>query len=129
MNEQIFSESSKVQFLIQGTDLDRLATLIADKVRNEVELKNEIEGSPLISCAQACKMLGKSRPTLWRWDKLGYLVPIRVGVSTMYKMSDIQALLKGKKPMLGRDETFLAILKDEFSTKEALVVGASRFKL
>lgn len=34
------------------------------------------------------------KSTLWRWAKIGYLVPIEVGGKRFYKQSDIDKILK-----------------------------------
>ena len=35
--------------------------------------------------------------TLWRWAKVGYLVPINVGGKRRYRMSDVKRILEGDK--------------------------------
>ncbi len=46
------------------------------------------------SADKVAEMLSVSKPTLWRWEKSGYLVPVRIGGKVRYKMSDIKQLLK-----------------------------------
>ncbi len=41
-----------------------------------------------------CNQLGVTKPTLWRWAKRGYLVPIKVGNRPLYRQSDIDTLMK-----------------------------------
>lgn len=43
------------------------------------------------------EMLNISSPTLWRWAKTGYLVPINVGGQKRYKSTDIDEILEGKR--------------------------------
>lgn len=45
--------------------------------------------------AQAASTLGVTKCTLWRWAKIGYLVPTKVGRSTFYKAADVLNLLEG----------------------------------
>jgi len=45
----------------------------------------------------------KNRVTLHRWEKSGYLTPIRIGKSVRYRLSDINALLNGDVPVSKTD--------------------------
>ncbi|MBQ1754319.1 MAG: helix-turn-helix domain-containing protein [Bacteroidales bacterium] len=40
--------------------------------------------------------LGVSRSTLWRWSQIGYLTPVKVGVSVRYKADEVDALVTNK---------------------------------
>ena len=40
--------------------------------------------------------LGVSRSTLWRWSQIGYLTPVKVGISVRYKLEEVDALLSKK---------------------------------
>lgn len=42
------------------------------------------------------EILDVSEPTLWRWAKIGYLVPVDCGGKKRYKMSDVKKILEGK---------------------------------
>lgn len=37
-----------------------------------------------------------SGPTLWRWKKSGYLVPIQLGTMDRYRLSDIESIIVKK---------------------------------
>jgi hypothetical protein len=50
----------------------------------------------LLSKNEAMTILGKSANTLWKWERRGYLVPLRVGGRVMYKEHDLRRIL-GKK--------------------------------
>ena len=72
--------------------------LIAESKR---ELEQEIADSKAetyVSRAQAMQILGKGSTTLWRWKKLGYLVPVTVGAIDRYRMSDIRRIIEGGDP-------------------------------
>ena len=36
--------------------------------------------------------------TLWRWNKRGYLVPVKVGGENRYRSTDIDRILEGEPP-------------------------------
>ena len=48
-----------------------------------------------VSREKAMEILGKGSTTLWRWKKMGYLVPITVGANDRYRMSDIRRIMEG----------------------------------
>jgi hypothetical protein len=49
---------------------------------------------------EACKIFNRSYSTLLRWEKDGYLVPVKIGKTPLYKMSDINMGGKTKRAML-----------------------------
>lgn len=42
------------------------------------------------------RTLNVTLATLWRWAKIGYLTPVKVGTKVLYRVSDINALLTKK---------------------------------
>jgi hypothetical protein len=56
---------------------------------------NKSEEQELLTSDETAKMLHKNRTSLWRWAKSGYLVPVSVGGSKMYRKSDITKLMEG----------------------------------
>ena len=62
------------------------------------ELEQEIcdqRAEIYISRSQAMQTLGVSSSTLWRWKKMGYLIPVTVGANDRYRMSDIRRIMEG----------------------------------
>ncbi len=49
----------------------------------------------LLTVRQASALLGVDRSTLWRWEKEGYLRPIRIGRKVRYQLSAVNVLKKG----------------------------------
>lgn len=45
---------------------------------------------------EATKIFNRSYSTLLRWEKDGYLVPVKIGKAPLYKMSDIKNVLNQK---------------------------------
>lgn len=45
---------------------------------------------------EASQITGKTRSTLWSWEKKGYLVPTRIGKELRYLESDILKLMSKK---------------------------------
>lgn len=54
----------------------------------------------LLTKEQVMRTLNVSAPTLWRWRKVGYLVPVEVGGQIRYKSQDIDAIVEGKSPYI-----------------------------
>lgn len=51
---------------------------------------------PTMTREAAAKALNVTLSTLWRWAKIGYLVPVKVGTKVLYRASDIEAMLNRK---------------------------------
>jgi predicted DNA-binding transcriptional regulator AlpA len=52
------------------------------------------DGEGLLSEAEARAALSVSRGTLWRLEKRGQLLPVRIGKSVRWRMSDLRAFLE-----------------------------------
>lgn len=48
----------------------------------------------LISVPETRELLRVSDTTLWRWGKSGLLCPVSVGGRKLYRMSDVQRIIK-----------------------------------
>lgn len=70
-----------------------LQAMLKDLLHEVLPPKEDPDVDRLLTVAQASSMLGVSRTTLWRWEKVKYLVPQRLGNKVMYKESDIKKLL------------------------------------
>lgn len=52
----------------------------------------EVERSrELMTRDEVCEYLGVTKPTLHRWNKLGYLTCVKVGSKVRYRREDIEA--------------------------------------
>lgn len=49
-----------------------------------------------LSREETMNKLKVSGPTLWRWKKSGYLVPIQLGTMDRYRLSDIESIIVKK---------------------------------
>lgn len=97
MNDIAEGES---QVIIQVT-ADALKTVVEEMYR-KVEERAKAECEQLrekatITRKDACEILGVAPSTLWRWNKEGYLKPVRIGAKVLYKRSDIDRLLSNKE--------------------------------
>lgn len=85
-----------LQVTITLGDLVEANTLLIAETRRELEqtiTDKNTETYP--SREKVMEMLDVSETTLWRWAKIGYLVPLNVGGKRRYRMSDVQRILEG----------------------------------
>ena len=87
---------------IRLRDLLEANEALVKKVRSEAEReqsrRDRQAGDHLIQKEEARRMLGGPNPsTLWRWEKAGYLTPVKIGVKVFYRRSDIDAIIKSNE--------------------------------
>lgn len=70
-----------------------------EKEKAEAARRTAEYGDTLIQKEEArVRLLGGVDPsTLWRWEKRGYLTPVRIGVKVFYRKGDIDRLIDGKE--------------------------------
>ena len=102
--QELLSAGANVAITITPTDLKEFALLLIDETlsaRNQ-----ETEPETYLTPDDVAGELGVSKNTLWRWDKMGYLSPVKVGRKSLYKRSEVDALLchqpTQNKPVTGR---------------------------
>ena len=88
---------SNVQIVCTLGDLRQLFADWRDEQReNERQVREQQSKKDEYLCTEdVCKLLKVTKPTLWRWAQIKYLVPVKVGRKNFYKASDIEALRKG----------------------------------
>lgn len=78
-------------------DLIEANTLLIAEVKRELEQTIADEkAETYLSREKVAEMLEVSTGTLWRWQKLNYLVPIMVGGKRRYRRSDVMKILGEK---------------------------------
>lgn len=76
---------------------EKLRNIVADfyqQVRKDIEKQTS---ESLLTATTVCKILEVDKSTLWRWEKRGYLYPIRIGCKIRYRRSDIDKMINEKK--------------------------------
>lgn len=69
------------------------------RLKAQIQEQNSKDGNSttgLMSSKDVCQLLGVSLPTLWRWQKAGFLVPLKIGKgknSLKYKREDVNRIL------------------------------------
>lgn len=74
---------------------ENLREIIAEAVAIAIS-KQVQQGNALLSRKATSNRLKVDYSTLWRWEKTGYLKPVRIGRAVYYKVSDIEARERGE---------------------------------
>lgn len=75
----------ELRLVVKGAVLEVLA---------EHEAKLSPKEDELLSIEQTATKMGVTKSTLWRWEKTGYLKPIRLGAKPKYRISDIHKIMQ-----------------------------------
>lgn len=77
--------------------MDDLRQLFGEwqRERENQEREQQSKKDEYMTTEEVCKLLDVTKPTLWRWAQIKYLVPVKVGRKNFYKASDIEVLRKG----------------------------------
>ena len=92
--QEIIQSGANVSITIGTNDLLQFANHLIKSTKEELE--NTIlakQKETYVKPDEASRQLHVDRSTLWRWNKIGYLVPVEVGGQRLYKQSDIDKLL------------------------------------
>jgi len=93
---KIATECPGTIIAVRADDLIEANSRLIDRVRadleKDIERKQDVE---YLTREQVMKKLNIVPSTLWRWNKRGYLVPIKVGGENRYKSTDIERILEG----------------------------------
>lgn len=93
---QLAKECPGLQVSITLGELVEAGRMLVAETKRELEQDiADSKAETYVSRAQAMQILGKGSTTLWRWKKLGYLVPVTVGAIDRYRMSDIRRIMEG----------------------------------
>lgn len=83
---------------IRAADLLAANEELIKRTRQELEqLITDANTETYPSAKKVAELLDVDKSTLWRWAKVGYLVPINVGGKRRYRMSDVKRILEGDK--------------------------------
>lgn len=90
--------NGNVNLTISGEELKVFANYLIDQTRIKLEQAvADEQAEKYLSIKSAAKFLDVDQSTLFRWRKVGYLLPVEVGGKRRYKMSDLKKILEGTK--------------------------------
>ena len=78
------------------TQVSTLKEAIIGWFDDEMRQRSNESDDIMLDQAVVMKRLGKSRATLLRWDKSGYLTCYKRGGRNQYRLSDVERIEKGK---------------------------------
>lgn len=80
-------------------DLKEFALAIMEDARGmereRMEKEREQHSDERLSTRQVCEQYGVSNATLWRWAKMNYLVPHKLGAKKYYMRSEVEKIING----------------------------------
>ena len=91
--QELINAGMNVSITISPADLEEFALSIIDKVKQAQEHEQQPES--YMTPDEVARVFDVTKNTLWRWDKIGYLKPVRCGRRLHYKRSDVTRLLDG----------------------------------
>lgn len=97
MRTNTIKEDSDVLYVIRDSQLGEIVDRLWERMQDMNRERDDAERARTVTKAKACEMLGKNATTLWRWEKEGYLVPVKVGSRSMYRLGDIQDIMTGSR--------------------------------
>lgn len=91
----LLSAEANISVAVSVADLKEFALCVVTEAMaaKEAEKKEEKYLTP----DDVADMVGVSKNTLWRWEKEKYLIPIKVGRKSRYKLSDVKSILEGRE--------------------------------
>lgn len=90
----ILDSGANVQIVVTAADLKEFALALAKELKPQQKPQDE-QCDRLLTVTEVTEMLGVSKITLHRWEKDGYLKPVRIGGGLVrYKAKDVQQIAR-----------------------------------
>lgn len=94
--KDILTSGASVSITVSAADLREFFAEVARQVINQEKATEAQHYDVTMTQKEVCDYLGVSKATLWRWEKIGYLIPsTRMGARPMYRKSVVEQLKKG----------------------------------
>ena len=88
-------EASEQLLVVKASDLKQG---IEETMYNAIETYfAKPKEEKLLTASQVATILEVTKPTLWRWDKEGYLKKVMIGGKPRYKESEVMAIREGRQ--------------------------------
>ena len=84
---EIVESGANITIQTTPNDLLKFLEQVAEKQQKKDDDRH-------ISRKQVAEMFDVDESTVWRWDKIGYTHPVKVGGKVRYRLSELQKLLK-----------------------------------
>ena len=90
---ELINTDANISVVVSVADLKEFALCVVTEAMAAMEEKTE---ERYLTPDVVADMVGVSKNTLWRWEKEKYLIPIKVGRKSRYKLSDVKSILEGR---------------------------------
>lgn len=91
---ELLTANAAVQLVVSAADLKEFALALAKELKPQQKPQDE-QCDRLLTVTEVTAMLGVTKPTLHRWEKDGYLKPVRIGGGLVrYKEKDVQQIAR-----------------------------------
>ncbi len=90
--KELLASNANVCVSINVADLNEFLLQV---INDKMEAQKQEEEEAYLTRDEASRMLGGAAlSTLWRWEKTGYLTPVRMGSKVRYRKSDVLKIIK-----------------------------------
>ena len=93
----LLESGGNISLTVKVEDLREFGQFLIDEAKKTPEGLQPWKAEEYMSPDEVCQFIGIVKSTLWRWQKTGYLKPIKIGSTVRYCKSDIENILKGRK--------------------------------
>ncbi len=92
---ELLTANAVVQLVVTAADLKEFALALAKELKQQPKPQQDAQCDRLLTAAEVAATLGVSKITLHRWEKDGYLKPVRIGGGLVrYKEKDVQQIAR-----------------------------------
>ena len=88
------TQVTQTVYQLNADDLKQCIQEIVDENISRYFSKPKAE--KFLTIKQVAELLGVTEPTLWRWNKEGYLKKVMIGGKPRYKESEVMAIREGR---------------------------------
>ena len=95
MNIDLLKENADVIYQLKSPDMFAFTEKLTKNIAEEVEKLIKAGNKPveLLTRQQVVEIIGVNKSTLWRWQKKGILISIKIGGKGRYRKSDMEKIL------------------------------------
>lgn len=101
MNKQLLSgitgQPGSITVNLTASDLEEFARMVARETAESITTEEKKPSGTWLTPEQVCERLGKTRATIWRWDRSGYLRGQRFGGRLRYAESEVARVEAAEK--------------------------------
>ena len=98
LNDLLNTTYSNITIAVKVGDLMLFAESLIKRAKEELIVSPKIEEpDELIPAKKLCEILDIKPPTLYKWQRQGYIAPLHIGGRAYYRRSDILNINKGCK--------------------------------